>query len=165
MTGQEMTLLFKEMEMPDGTVRPYSLWLSGNYPRAFDGLCKLLSIDMWVHDPAWISLKLRKLLNYVEPELDFMHWIPGNGKLAHYKSSIAYLAHVILYRYKVLGLLDDQGRALRGGLVSPDVTPAVQKDATPVIKGAVCPECKAHSLIKLDGCTRCTSCNYVGECG
>ena len=38
---------------------PYSVWLSGNYPRALDGLTKLLSLDMRVIDPAWIGMKLK----------------------------------------------------------------------------------------------------------
>lgn len=162
--GDDFVLYLKEMEMPDGTVRPYSVWLSGNYPRALDGLCKLLSIDMWVHDPSWIGLKLRKLLNYSEAELDFMHWIPGNGKQAHYPSSVSYIAHLILYRYKVLGLLDSDGRAIRGGLVTVggDSSPGLE---APVIKGKVCPECGAHALIDSDGCERCTACGHMGACG
>ena len=43
------------------------MWLSGVYPRALDGLCKVLSLDMRVIDPAWIGMKLRKLLNFGEP--------------------------------------------------------------------------------------------------
>lgn len=31
--------------------------------------------------------------------------------------------------------------------------------------GKVCPECGAHELHKVDGCSRCTNCNYVGSCG
>ncbi len=165
--GDDFVLYLKEMEMPDGSVRPYSVWLSGNYPKAFDGLAKLLSIDMWVNDPSWIGLKLRKLLNYSEAELDFMHWVPGNGKQVHYPSSVSYIAHLILYRYKVLGLLDSEGHAIRGGLVVPTGADAGKRQESPVIKGKVCPECGAHTLIKADGCERCTSpgCGHIGSCG
>jgi ribonucleoside-diphosphate reductase alpha chain len=31
--------------------------------------------------------------------------------------------------------------------------------------GAKCPECGARALRKIDGCTRCAECHYVGECG
>lgn len=31
--------------------------------------------------------------------------------------------------------------------------------------GKKCPECGAHSLIKKDGCSYCTSCGYLGSCG
>lgn len=160
--GDDFVLYLKEMEMPDGSVRPYSVWLSGDYPRALDGLCKLLSIDMWVHDPAWIGLKLRKLLKYSEAELDFMHWVPGNGKQAHYSSTVAYIAHAILYRFKVLGLLDSEGQAIRGGLVA---TASPKGASSSVIKGTVCQDCGAHAVIKVDGCLKCTSCGWLGSCG
>ena len=64
---------------PDGlpTTRPCAMGLSGNYPRALDGLARLLSLDMRVIDPAWIGMKLRKLLNYAEPLGHFMAFVPG----------------------------------------------------------------------------------------
>ncbi len=159
--GDDFVVGLKELELPDGTVRPYSVWLSGVYPRALDGLCKLLSVDMWVHDPAWIGLKLRKLLNYAEAELDFMHWMPGNGKQAHYPSTIAYIAHLLLHRYKVLGLLDGEGRALGGGsMVRPE-----HRAANETISGKRCAECGECAVFKVDGCERCSACGATGACG
>jgi ribonucleoside-diphosphate reductase alpha chain len=29
---------------------------------------------------------------------------------------------------------------------------------------AKCPECGARALRKVDGCTRCTACHYLGGC-
>ena len=52
--------------------RPCAIGFSGNYPRALDGLARMLSLDMRVVDPAWIGMKLRKLLNYAEPLGHFM---------------------------------------------------------------------------------------------
>jgi len=49
----------------------------GEYPRPLDGLCKLLSLDMRVMDPAWIGMKLRKLLDFPEPLGDFMAFVPA----------------------------------------------------------------------------------------
>jgi ribonucleoside-diphosphate reductase alpha chain len=57
--------------------RPCAIGFSGNYPRALDGLARLLSLDMRVIDPAWIGMKLRKLLNYAEPLGHFMAFVPG----------------------------------------------------------------------------------------
>jgi ribonucleoside-diphosphate reductase alpha chain len=37
---------------------------SGEYPRSLDGLCKMLSLDMRVLDPAWLGMKLKKLLDF-----------------------------------------------------------------------------------------------------
>ena len=31
--------------------------------------------------------------------------------------------------------------------------------------GKKCPECGAHALQKIDGCSRCVACGYVGACG
>ena len=35
----------------------------------------------------------------------------------------------------------------------------------PVQTGGKCPECGAYALRKIDGCTRCTECHYLGGCG
>ena len=86
-TGEDFVLGLKEITLPDGITRPYSMWLSGNYPRALDGLCKLLSLDMRVLDPAWIGMKLRKLLDYPEPLGDFMAFVPGSRKQQTYPST------------------------------------------------------------------------------
>jgi ribonucleoside-diphosphate reductase alpha chain len=43
-------------------------------------------------------------------------------------------------------------------VVVPAAAPAPQA-------GRKCPECGARSLVKVDGCERCTGCHYVGSCG
>ena len=91
-TDEDFVLGLKEITLPDGVTRPYSVWLSGNYPRALDGLSKLLSLDMRVLDPAWIGMKLRKLLDYPEPLGDFMAFVPGTRKQQTYPSTVAYIA-------------------------------------------------------------------------
>src|SRR3546814_18278828 len=40
-TDDDFVLMLKELQMPDGSRRPYSMWLTGAHPRALDGLCKL----------------------------------------------------------------------------------------------------------------------------
>ena len=59
LAGDDFVLGLKEITLPDGVTRPYSVWLSGEYPRALDGLCKILSLDMRVLDPAWIAGEIR----------------------------------------------------------------------------------------------------------
>jgi ribonucleoside-diphosphate reductase alpha chain len=120
-TGEDFVLGLKEITLPDGVTRPYSVWLSGNYPRALDGLTKLLSLDMRVLDPAWIGMKLRKLLDYPEPLGDFMAFIPGTRRQTNYPSTVAYLAQLIIHRYAMLGILDENGLPLQqmGILQSP----------------------------------------------
>ena len=43
--------------------------------------------------------------------------------------------------------------------------PPTSSGALPTFSGARCPECGARALRKVDGCTRCDECHYVGECG
>ncbi|WP_374365626.1 adenosylcobalamin-dependent ribonucleoside-diphosphate reductase [Piscinibacter sp.] len=173
-TGENFTLTLKEVTLPShdgGTVtRPCAVGFSGNYPRAMDGLARILSLDMRVIDPAWIGMKLRKLLNYAEPLGHFMAFVPGlpHGERRQqvWPSTVAYLARLIIHRYAMLGVLDEQGFPLRdmGVLESPKAggnavtTPALQA-------GSVCPECGNPTVIHKDGCDFCTACGYVGQCG
>lgn len=172
-TGENFTVTLKEVTLPGpdgGTVtRPCAVGFSGNYPRAMDGLARILSLDMRVIDPAWIGMKLRKLLNYAEPLGHFMAFVPGlphgERRQQTWPSTVAYLARLIIHRYAMLGVLDEQGFPLRdmGVLESPKgssgaTTPALQA-------GSVCPECGNPTVIHKDGCDFCTACGYVGQCG
>ncbi|MCW5576240.1 MAG: adenosylcobalamin-dependent ribonucleoside-diphosphate reductase [Burkholderiales bacterium] len=161
-TGDDFVLGIKEITLPDGVTRPYSMWLSGEYPRALDGLCKILSLDMRVMDPAWIGMKLKKLLEFPEPLGDFMAFVPGERKQATYPSTVAYVARLILHRYAMLGILDENGAPLTqmGILATPE------RGTEPrVMKGSRCPECGNATLIRKDGCDYCTACGYTGTCG
>src|SRR5213595_1490187 len=160
-TGDDFVLGLKEITLPDGVTRPYSVWLSGEYPRALDGLCKLISLDMRVLDPAWIGMKLRKLLEFPEPLGDFMAFVPGSRKQQTFPSTVAYLARLIVHRYAMLGILDEDGfpRTQMGILEAPE------PGAARVMAGAKCPECGNATLIRRDGCDYCTACGYVGICG
>ena len=139
---------------------------SGNYPRALDGLARLLSLDMRVIDPAWIGMKLRKLLNYAEPLGHFMAFVPGllpgQQRQQTWPSTVAYLARLIIHRYAMLGVLDERGFPLRemGVLEAPR-----NGEAPALLAGKPCPECGNASVIHKDGCDFCTACGYVGQCG
>ncbi len=165
-TGDDFVLFLKELVMPDGQRRPYSMWLSGEYPRVMDGLCKALSLDMRVFDPAWIGMKLRKLLNYGEPNGSFMARTPGSNKSQTYPSTIAYLAQLMIHRYAMLGILTEQGYPVEhAGILA--VPPAEQARGTELktLPGKKCPECGNKALIRKDGCDFCTDCGYTGACG
>ena len=164
-TGDDFVLGVKELQLPDGSRRPYSIWLAGEYPKALDGLCKLISLDMRVVDANWIGLKLRKLLNFGEQNGEFWAPVPGEERSAMYASTIAYIATLLLHRYKVLGILDDEGRAIQsaGILALPDAVKVIENETAPV-KGKVCPSCHAAAVIKRDGCEFCTACGYTGQC-
>ncbi len=162
-TGDDFVLGLKEITLPNGITRPYSMWLSGEYPRTLDGLCKILSLDMRVLDPAWVSMKLRKLLDFPEPLGDFMAFVPGSRKQQTFPSTLSYLASLILHRYAMLGLLDESGLPRRQmGML--EAAPAAAGRVR-VMQGVQCPECGNNAMIRKDGCDYCTACGYVGVCG
>ncbi len=164
-TGDDFVLGVKELHLPDGSRRPYSIWLAGEYPKVLDGLCKLISLDMRVVDANWIGLKLKKLLNFGEQNGEFWAPMPGAERSTQYPSTVAYIATLLLHRYKVLGILDDDGRAIQsaGILALPDAVKLIDH-ATAPIKGKVCPSCSAAAMIKRDGCEFCTACGFTGHC-
>jgi ribonucleoside-diphosphate reductase alpha chain len=165
-SGERFTLTLKEVTLPqhDGpaVTRPCALGFSGNYPRALDGLARLLSLDMRVIDPAWIGMKLRKLLNYAEPLGHFMAFVPGERRQQVWPSTVAYMARLIIHRYAMLGVLDEEGFPVRemGVLENPD-----GGRTTSTLAGRPCPECGNPTVIKKDGCDFCTACGFVGQCG
>ncbi len=172
-SGERFTLTLKEISLTaaDGSasLRPCAMGLSGNYPKALDGLARILSLDMRVIDPAWIGMKLRKLLNYAEPLGHFMAFVPGlprgERRQQLWPSTVAYLARLIIHRYAMLGILDEEGLPLRdmGVLVRPGDPNAAA--SAPTMAGRPCPECGNATLIHKDGCDFCTACGYVGMCG
>jgi len=164
-SGDDFVLGLKELVLPDGQRRPYSMWLSGVYPRALDGLCKVLSLDMRVIDPAWIGMKLRKLLNFGEPLGDFMARVPGSVKMESYPSTVSYVAKLIIHRYSMLGILDEHGYPVQqmGVLEIPEGH--IKPTGIKPVFGKVCKECGNATLIKKDGCEFCTSCGAIGACG
>ena len=173
--GERFTLTLKEITLPgpDGApvTRPCAIGFSGNYPRALDGLARLLSLDMRVIDPAWIGMKLRKLLNYAEPLGHFMAFVPGlpHGQQRQqlWPSTVAYMARLIIHRYAMLGVLDEEGFPLRemGVLESPRGNAAGVGREPAQQPGKPCPECGNATVIHKDGCDFCTACGYVGTCG
>ena len=170
-SDETFTLTLKEVLLPDGqggrVTRPCALGLSGNHPRALDGLARILSLDMRVLDPAWIGMKLRKLLNYAEPLGHFMAFVPGlpSGRKRQqvWPSTVAYVARLIIHRHAMLGLLDAEGYPLRAmGILQ---APAPLSDQPPPMPGARCPECGNATMIQKDGCDFCTACGHLGGCG
>ena len=164
-TGDDFAMFVKECLLPDGSHRPYSVWLSGSYPLDFNGLTKSLSLDMRVLDPAWIGKKLRGLKNLPEAQGDFFAKVPGQDKQAVQPSTVAYIARLLIHRYAMLGILDEEGIPLNPmGMMS-----SFKQHPTPVstltVKGKICRECGTSAVIKRDGCDFCTACGAVGSCG
>ena len=170
-TNDDFVVGLKELILPNGQRRPYSVWLSGEYPRVLDGFCKSLSYDMRVIDPAWVGAKLRQLLDFPEPRGDFLAWVPGEKRKISYPSTVAYLCRLILHRYAMLGILDEEGFPVdEKGVMeyeSDNVIPlrARSVGAMEVRPGKRCLECGNYAVIRKDGCDFCTACGATGACG
>lgn len=157
-TGDDFLMTVKEARADDGSVRPYSVWLSGKYPRVLDGLTKILSIDMRVSNPAWVLMKLRKLVDFGEQRGDFLAQVPGAQRQENYPSTVAYIAALLLERYRILGL---DGKKL----VADNPQGQLPLEVPAAGNGMPCPSCHTNNLHKRDGCKTCDSCGYMGECG
>ena len=116
-------------------------------------------------------MKLRKLLNYAEPLGHFMAFVPLSAsspgaprKQQVWPSTVAYQARLVIHRYAMLGVLDEQGFPVRemGVLDAPREG---QGPSNAVQPGRACPECGNATVIHKDGCDFCTACGYVGQCG
>ncbi|HWO99151.1 MAG TPA: adenosylcobalamin-dependent ribonucleoside-diphosphate reductase [Methylococcus sp.] len=172
-TEDDFVMGLKELVLPQGQRRPYSVWLSGDYPRTLDGLCKCLSFDMRVIDPAWIGAKLRQLQDFPEPRGDFLARVPGTGRQRNFPSTIAYMVRLMIHRYAMLGLLDEEGQPVAEmGIMAYEDEDAGKVGATTTQRGMLriaagqrCPECGAYALIRRDGCDFCTACGFLGACG
>ena len=113
--------------------RPCAVGLSGNYPRALHGLARILSLDARDR-PRVDGMKLRKLLNYAEPLGHFMAFVPGlpHGERRQqvWPSTVAYMARLIIHRYAMLGVLDENGLPLREmGVLAVPEAPATHHPA------------------------------------
>ena len=173
-TGDDFVLGLKELTLPNGQRRPYSLWLAGEYPRPLDGLCKLLSWDMRVADVGWIGAKLRQLLDFAELRGDFWARMPGRERSMLYPSTVAYVAQLVIHRFAMLGILDEEGYPIEAsGLVTVDegeddtsrTLRAVGAVENRVYAGARCEQCGTYAVIRRDGCEFCTACGATGSCG
>src|SRR5207248_2015340 len=83
-----------------------------------------------------------KLLDFPQPLGDFMAFVPGSRKQQTYPSTVAYLARLIVHRYAMLGILNEEGlpRTEMGILETPSTK------ASTVLAGAPCPECGNSTL-------------------
>ena len=76
---------------------------------------------------------------------------------------MAYLARLVIHRYAMLGVLDEQGYPLRDMGVLESSSEHTERE--PVMAGKLCLECGNATVIHKDGCDFCTACGVVGQCG
>ena len=82
--------------------------------------------------------------------------------LARGYSVVAFDARLIMHRYAMLGILDENGYPTRemGILEAPR-----EASAPKIMQGALCKECGNYTVIRKDGCDFCSACGAVGACG
>ena len=93
-------------------------------------------------------------------------------------AAIAFMLQRILIRRGFLDALGNQVAvpelarrlAARAALPHPNLEAAAPElpganSTPPGATGGKCPECGAPALRRVDGCTRCAACHYVGDCG
>ena len=110
-------------------------------------------------------MRLCKLHNFGEPLGDFMARGPGSVKMESYPSTVSYVARLILHRYAMLGILDENGYPVKQMGVLEIPKRKSKAAGAKTLAGKVCKECHNATLIKKDGCEFCTSCGAIGACG
>lgn len=164
-TGDDFEMFIKEAVLENGQRRPFSVWFSGEYAPALDGLAKCLSIDLRVSDLAWGVRKLRQLLDVSEPRGDFLAQVPGSEKSSSYPSTVAYIASLILHRLKVLGLVNDRGEpAHDSGVIDLGVAREARAEVPSIPGGRLCDACGSYAVVRADGCDTCKACS-ASRCG
>jgi len=165
--GDDFELVVKEVVTPEGRIVPQSVWLTGRkFPRSLEGLAISLSFDLRVNDVQWSVLKLQQLVDLdegVKGGDSFWACVPGTEKSASFPSLAAYIATLILYRLKVLGLVDDARKPTAPtGVVSLEVVrsqPTQSQTDCVQILGALCNDCGAYAVVPTDGsCLCCKAC-------
>lgn len=164
-TGDDFVMLLKEADLENGQRRPFSLFLSGNYPRSLDGLSKSLSLDMRVAEPGWLARKLQQLEDVHEELGEFWAPIPGvEGKSRSYPSTVAYVAALIQHRFRMLGLFDENGSSMTdNGVINLEARrQQIEETKSGKGKGSAgldCGKCNSvGSVVLMDGCMTCTTC-------
>ena len=138
-TGDDFVMFLKEIDDARRAAAAVLDVALRRVPEGFDGLCKALSLDMRVTDPAWIAMKLRKLLNYSESQR-IVHGTHARSERAQTcPSTIAYLAQLVIHRFAMLGILTEDGMP-----VAPQAcwsSPSARRRSAAAHRRQACPEC------------------------
>lgn len=169
-TSDDGLVTIKEGITTEGTRVPLSIWLSGSIEKDWDGLCKLLSLQMQVSDLELIATTLQELEGFHERNGEYgFAGEPGSDKQKYYPSTIAYIAALLRSRYQQLGLFDASGMPTNQlGLFTRDEPASsatvLRIDRTKVAEhnpqGALCSKCGEYSVVFSGGCSTCTACSY-----
>ncbi len=89
----------------------------------------------------------------------------------YHDSEVAAIAFMLQRMLIRRGFLDQHGNqvptadlARRLAGAAPAASPCAPAPA-PLQGGRKCPDCGAHALHRIDGCSHCSQCHYIGSCG
>ncbi|MGI9294090.1 MAG: hypothetical protein ACR2PS_08925, partial [Pseudomonadales bacterium] len=98
---------------------------------------------------------------------DFFAKTPGSEKQAMQPSTAAYIARLLIHRYKMLGILDEGGYPINpmGMMQTLETGSKGGNVENLTLAGKICSECANAAVIRRDGCDFCTACGHMGACG
>ena len=92
--------------------------------------------------------------------------VPISEKQETYPSTVAYMARLMIHRYAMLGILNNDGYPIDDmGIVKRDETNPEKGVLNTVMRGKKCEACGCDAVIRKDGCDFCTACGEIGGCG
>ncbi|WP_164963832.1 adenosylcobalamin-dependent ribonucleoside-diphosphate reductase [Rubrivivax sp. JA1026] len=166
--------------------RPVEFLLLGEQDQWLDGAMRLLSLA------ARSGASIEKALENLR-EIAWTNGAVRSGMLVRgdgtqiprfHDSEVAALAYAVQQLLHARGYLTASGaqvpvrelaRAYAAGFAPPAPAPAEAETAAAAKPaagmqfaagtGAKCPECGAHDMHHIDGCTKCTNCGHIGACG
>jgi ribonucleoside-diphosphate reductase alpha chain len=148
----------------EGEKRPFEIFIKTDCPENAQWTAALSRI---------LSALLRKSgkFQFIADELRQVHspkggqWIKGK----YIPSNVAMIGEVIERHFVELGYKKENAKPdeKKDKVANVDPSSDQSMDGSEKNKptGSQCPECKEFTLVKNDGCVRCTSCGYLGECG
>ncbi|OJY94362.1 MAG: hypothetical protein BGP25_05070 [Lysobacterales bacterium 63-13] len=173
-TADDGLMTIKEGITTEGTRVPISIWLSGSIEKDWDGLSKLLSLQMQVSDLDLIATTLQELEQFHERNGEYgFADDPGTSKQRYFPSTIAYIATLLRSRYQSLGLFDATGMPTNQlGLFfreDPGVSATVHqidkaRSTATNPTGSLCSKCGEFAVVFGGGCHTCTACSF-STCG
>ena len=96
----------------------------------------------------------------------------GSSAPLYHDSEVAAVGYALQQILKNRGFLDENGNQVSvkklAQLSTPTLvieTPEESAETLLVPSGKPCPECNGNYLHRVDGCSKCANCGYVGSCG
>lgn len=103
---------------------------------------------------------------------DWHYKADGTKVPRHHDSDVAVISYAIQNLLKERGILNESGNIAKTKVNKTEVLvenkvieQKVETVQVNIIPGKICTECGAAAVIRKDGCSYCTACSALGECG